>query len=168
MNKIPSPQEACIENGRIVDYEIFWWPISELEDAPYLNNFFSIFEECWSMNEFKTFLDIDASNFSSNQIEKYVLDLFPKVNWEERGMTQERFNGYTSKFKSFAEYYRAFPERVGELVTLSSKHDKLGDNISEYVRWKVHSLTNEYTRDLYHAYAYMRTEPWTSDAILTS
>jgi len=161
MSMIPTIQESNIIDWDIVSPEVFWWPIEKWIPAPYFNNFASYFEAWWRLHDFKDFLDKDSWNFTEEKIQEYTLK-------ETESAMEETRQRVFIRYCSFAEYYQVFPQEIEKLIWWSNNHEELSNEVCNFVAQKVHSLTDWYRDWLYHAYAYMRTQPWTSDAILTS
>ena len=169
MNEVPTPQEAFEIDWNIVKIDIFWWPIEKWANAPYFNNFFTLFQDWRTMQNFKKFLDKSHKNFVEGKIRSFVLaQVWPRENWENWSITDESIQRNIIRYLAFAEYYRAFPIEVEALINLSSKFEKLSSEIIRYVSWEAHDLTEDYRNRLYNSYAYMRTQPWTFDAMLTA
>jgi len=161
MKWIPSLQESNIVDWEIVDFETFWWPIEEWVPAHYFNNLFEYFTKNWVLYNFKNFLEEDYWNFSQNKIQEYT----SKHHNTADPVTMSRL---FIRYCAFAEYYRAFPEKTEKLIVWTNSFEELSNQLFHHISWKVHNLTDDYQNQLYHAYAYMRTQPWTSDAILTA
>jgi len=169
MNRIPTPQESAATNGEIVDFEIFWWNIQEWVTWPYSNNFFASFHKSRSIKNLKDFLDEKPENFSRDKIMGYTLKQQPSKNkWEWWSISYKSIHREFVRYLSFAEYYRAFPEECINLFEMTAWFENLSNEITKQVKWEVHHLTDEYMNWLYHAYSYMRTQPKTSDAMLTA
>lgn len=169
MNKIPTPQESAKINWEIVDFETFWWNIQEWITWPYSNNFFASFDKSRTIKELKDFLDENAENFSRKNIMRYTLKRQPsKEKWDNWSITYKSIYREFIRYLSFSEYYRAFPNECENLFKMTAGFENLSTEISNQVCWRVNHLTNQYMEWLYNAYAYMRTEPWTSDAMLTA